>query len=51
MCDKKKRSFAAHRNSVVAKEVDKLKKARFIQEVNYLKWLSNVVLIKRSNEK
>lgn len=47
----KRRSFIADRNSTISKEVDKLKKVWFIQEINYPEWLSNVVLFKRSNEK
>lgn len=30
-------------------EVDKLLKANFIQSVDYLTWLSNVVLVKKAN--
>ena len=32
-------------------EVDKLLTANFIREVYYLKWLANVVMVKKVNEK
>ena len=32
-------------------EVDKLLSADFIQEVYYLEWLANVVMVKKSNGK
>ena len=32
-------------------EVEKLLKARFIREVNYIKWISNIVLVKKANGK
>jgi hypothetical protein len=34
-----------------AEEVEKLLKARFIEEVYYPDWLANVVLVKKSNGK
>lgn len=44
----------AEHNDVFAwshKEVDQLLVARFIREVHYPKWLSNVVLVKKFNSK
>ena len=35
----------------IAEEVDKLLKIRFIREVNYPNWVSNVVLVKKANGK
>jgi hypothetical protein len=45
------RKFASERNLAIAKEVEKLLKARFIQEVYYPDWLANMVLVKKSNGK
>jgi hypothetical protein len=45
------RKFASKRNLAIAKEVEKLLKARFIQEVYYPDWLANMVLVKKSNGK
>ena len=36
---------------MISKEVDKLLKAKFIREAHYLKWLANVVMVKKANEK
>ena len=47
----KKRVFAPERNKVALEEVDKLLRDRLIREVNYPDWLSNVVLVKKSNGK
>ena len=47
----KRRKFALERVEAIAKEVEKLLKAEFIQEVYYPDWLANVVLVKKSNEK
>jgi hypothetical protein len=47
----KRRKFASERNLVIAEEVEKLLKARFIREVYYPDWLANVVLVKKSNGK
>lgn len=46
----KKRIFAIERNQAAKEEVHKLLWARFIKEVQYPKWLSNVVLVKKHNE-
>jgi hypothetical protein len=47
----RKRTFAAERNQAVAEEVEKLLKVGFIRVVDYLEWLANVVLVKKSNGK
>lgn len=47
----KRRSFAVDQNKVVAEEVDKLLEAKFIREVYYPEWLSNVVLVRKANGK
>ena len=47
----KKRKFVPKRNTAIAEEVEKLLKAQFIKEVYYPKWLTNVVLVKKSNGK
>ena len=38
-------------NNAVAKEVEKFLKAGFIREVFYLKWLANIVMVKKNNGK
>jgi hypothetical protein len=43
----KMRKFAPKRNAAIAKEVEKLLKANFIQEVYYPDWLANVILVKK----
>jgi hypothetical protein len=47
----RRRTFAAKRNQAIVEEVEKLLKAGFIREVDYPEWLSNVVLVKKSNGK
>jgi len=47
----RRRTFAAERNQAIVEEVEKLLKAGFIREVDYPEWLSNVVLVKKSNGK
>jgi hypothetical protein len=47
----RRRTFATERNQAIAEEVEKLLKAGFIREVDYPKWLANVVLVKNSNGK
>lgn len=47
----KRRSFAANHNLVIAEDVDKIQWERFIQEVNYPEWMSNVVLVKKGSRK
>ena len=43
--------FAPKRNKIVAEEVEKLLEAGFIREVFYLKWLANVVMVKKKKGK
>ena len=45
----KQRNFAPEHNETIAIEVEKLLKARFIREVAYPEWVSNVVLVAKSN--
>ena len=47
----KMRSFTLESNMVGTKEVDKLMQARFIREVQYYEWLTNVIMVKKSNKK
>ena len=47
----RRRAFAPERDQAIAEEVTKLLTAGFICEVYYLDWLSNVVLVKKANEK
>ena len=47
----KRRKFTPERVEAIAKEVEKLLKAQFIQEVYYPNWLANVVLVKKPNRK
>ena len=47
----KRRLFALKRNKAIMEEVEKLLTAGFIREVYYLKWLANVVMVKKSNGK
>ena len=47
----KKRSFAAERNMAAKEEVQKLLQVGFIREVQYPKWLSNMVLVKKYSGK
>ena len=43
--------FAQERDRAIAEEVQKLLDADFIQEVYYLDWLANVVMVKKVNGK
>ena len=47
----KKRDFALEQDKAIKKEVQKLTMAKFIQEVYYLDWLANVVMVKKPNGK
>ena len=47
----KQRVFAPKRNKVVMEKVEKLLATDFIREVFYLEWLTNVVMVKKSNGK
>ena len=46
----KKRSFAPGRQKAIKQEVEKLLKAGFIEEIQFLEWLANQVLVKKENE-
>ena len=45
------RCFNQERYEAINGEVEKLLKVGFIWEVNYLEWISNVVLVKKANGK
>ena len=45
------RVFTSERDQAVTDEVTKLLAAGFIRKVHYPKWLANVVLVKKANEK
>ena len=47
----KRRSFAPERKKAINEEVDKLLQAGAIREVEYPEWLTNVVLVKKENDK
>ena len=47
----KRRSFAPERQKAINEEVGKLLQAGAIREVEYPKWLANVVLVKKENGK
>ena len=47
----KRRCFNQERYKAINGEVEKLLKAKFIREVNYPEWISNVVLVKKANGK
>src|SRR3954467_12381994 len=47
----KKRCLGLDRQMAAEEEVEKLLQAGFIQEITYLEWLANVVLVKKSNGK
>ncbi|KAL0449374.1 UNVERIFIED_CONTAM: hypothetical protein Slati_1493800 [Sesamum latifolium] len=42
----KKRSFGVERNRIIEEEVNKLKEAGYVSEVQYTDWLENVVVPK-----
>ena len=46
---KKRRSFAPERQKAINEEVGKLLQAGVIREVEYPKWLANVILVKKGN--
>ena len=48
---KKRRNFSPERQKAINEEVDKLLQENTIREVEYPEWLTNVVLIKKANEK
>ena len=43
--------FAPEQNKTIMDEVDKLLVAYFIREVYYLEWLTNAVIVKKTNRK
>ena len=47
----KKRVFAPDKQEAIDKELDRLLDAGFISEVQFPKWIANVVLVKKSNGK
>ena len=47
----KKRVFAPERDGAIKNEVQKLMVAKFIREVYYPDWLTNVVMVKKANGK
>ncbi|XP_058068779.1 uncharacterized protein LOC131218114 [Magnolia sinica] len=47
----KRRAFDAKRYAAIANEVSKLLSVGFIEEVHYLDWIANVVLVKKANRK
>ena len=51
LVQQKKKSFTPKRYKVIDEEVDKLLKAKFIKEAQYPKWITNIVVVKKMNEK
>lgn len=47
----KRRNFTVKQNKAVADEINKLLEVKFVKEVHYPEWLSNIVLVKKSNGK
>ena len=47
----KRRSFAPERQKAINEDVGKLLQAKAIREVEYPEWLTNVVLVKKTNDK
>ena len=47
----KKRVIAPEWNNVIKEEVQKLVTVEFIREAYYLNWLSNMVMVKKENDK
>lgn len=45
----KKRNFSAKKNASIQEEVNKLLETKFIEECDYPEWLTNVVMVKKSN--
>ncbi|KAL0361032.1 UNVERIFIED_CONTAM: hypothetical protein Sradi_3787700 [Sesamum radiatum] len=48
---RKKRIFGVERSQAIKEEVDKLLKAKYMRPVQYPKWLANVLLVPKPNEK
>lgn len=47
----KRRKLSPERNKIIKEKVNKLLKAGMIREVKYPKWLANVVIVQKKNEK
>ena len=47
----RRRVFTLEQNKAVMDEVNKLLATNFIREVYYPKWLANIVMVKKANEK
>jgi len=47
----RRRKFNDERRQVIREETEKLLKAGYIREIQYLKWMPNVVLVKKASEK
>ena len=47
----KRRKFHPDRNQIIKDEVERLLGAKMIREVNYPRWLANVVIVKKPNGK
>ncbi|PKA64898.1 hypothetical protein AXF42_Ash011500 [Apostasia shenzhenica] len=47
----KKRVMAGERQKVVKEELNKLLKAGYIRKVQYLQWLTNIIMVKKANKK
>lgn len=48
---RKKRKFAFERQRIIVGEIQKLKEAHLIQEVQYPTWVANLALVKKANGK
>ena len=48
---KKKQPFTPERQKIIDEGVDKLLVTNFIRKTHYPKWLVNVVMVKKANEK
>lgn len=51
LLSQKKRRLGTEKRGAVDKDVHKLLEAEFIKEIKYITWLSNVVMVKKSNGK
>lgn len=47
----RKRTFTLGRNKIIESEVKKLLEAKFIKEIEYTNWLTNMVVVKKANNK
>lgn len=43
-----KRNFSREKNKIIKSQVTTLKETRIVKEIEYPKWLSNVVLVKKA---